>query len=106
MQVEVIMENRISAIASVMFGASIESFEVGDDLFVTNESRLDKVIENKLRIVYSISILIKPNKIGTLADLTVKQNGYKTIISHRSTETEDTTIANITVATNVGKNSK
>lgn len=71
---------------------------VGDDLFVTNPVRLKKGIENKI----ANSILIKPNQIGTLTETLdtielAKENGYKTIISHRSGETEDTTIADIAV---------
>lgn len=77
---------------------------VGDDLFVTNVKRLDKGIKNKV----ANSILIKPNQIGTITETLdaielAKQNGYKSIISHRSGETEDTTIADIAVATNVGQ---
>lgn len=72
----------------------------GDDLFVTNVSRLEDGIE----VGAGDSILIKPNQIGTLSDtinaieLAVR-NGYQTVISHRSGETEDTTIAHIAVAT-------
>ena len=77
---------------------------VGDDLFVTNVKRLDKGIKNKV----ANSILIKPNQIGTITETLdaielAKQNGYKAIISHRSGETEDTTIADIAVATNAGQ---
>ena len=76
---------------------------VGDDLFVTNKKRLMDGIENDM----ANSILIKPNQIGTLTETldaieTAKRAGYKTIISHRSGETEDTTIADIAVATNSG----
>ncbi len=77
---------------------------VGDDLFVTNSSRLKKgILENSAN-----SILIKPNQIGTLTETLdtielAKKNGYKTIISHRSGETEDTTIADIAVAVNAGQ---
>ena len=77
---------------------------VGDDLFVTNAKRLEKGIkENSAN-----AILIKPNQIGTLTETLqtiqlAKENGYKTIISHRSGETEDTTIADIAVATNAGQ---
>ena len=72
---------------------------VGDDLFVTNKERLKKGIEQGC----ANSILIKPNQIGTLTDTlqTVKlahENGYKTIISHRSGETTDETIAHLAVA--------
>ncbi|MBQ8207716.1 MAG: phosphopyruvate hydratase [Clostridia bacterium] len=74
---------------------------VGDDLFVTNEKRLRDGINDG----YANSILIKPNQIGTLTEVlrTVNlaaENGYKFIISHRSGETEDTTIADLAVALN------
>ena len=77
---------------------------VGDDLFVTNAKRLEKGIkENSAN-----AILIKPNQIGTLTETLetirlAKENRYKTIISHRSGETEDTTIADIAVAINAGQ---
>ena len=77
---------------------------VGDDLFVTNTTRLKKgIAENAAN-----TILIKPNQIGTLTETLdaielAKSNGYKTIISHRSGETEDTTIADIAVAVNAGQ---
>ncbi len=74
---------------------------VGDDLFVTNRKRLEKGIENKV----ANAILIKPNQIGTLTETleTIKianKNGYKVIVSHRSGETEDTFIADLSVAVN------
>ena len=74
---------------------------VGDDLFVTNINRLEKGIKNNI----ANSILIKPNQIGTLSETLdtikyAKANGYSTIISHRSGETEDTSIADLAVATN------
>ena len=77
---------------------------VGDDLFVTNVSRLKKGID----LGIANCILIKPNQIGTLSETLdaielAKSNGYKAIISHRSGETEDTTIADIAVATNIGQ---
>ena len=77
---------------------------VGDDLFVTNQKRLQRGIKEKV----ANAILIKPNQIGTLTETldTIKEareNGYKTIISHRSGETEDTTIADLAVATNAGQ---
>jgi len=77
---------------------------VGDDLFVTNKERLEKGIEN----LSANSILIKPNQIGTLTETLetinlAKANGFETIISHRSGETEDTTIADIAVATGSAK---
>ena len=73
---------------------------VGDDLFVTNTARLKDGIENGI----ANSILIKPNQIGTLSETLevirlAKEAGYRHIISHRSGETEDTTIADIAVAT-------
>ena len=77
---------------------------VGDDLFVTNQSRLNRGIEKKV----ANAILIKPNQIGTLTETLdtigiAKKNGYKTVISHRSGETEDTTIADIAVGVNAGQ---
>ena len=74
---------------------------VGDDLFVTNQTRLKRGIKEQV----ANSILIKPNQIGTLTETLdtiklAKQNGYKTVISHRSGETEDTTIADIAVGIN------
>lgn len=77
---------------------------VGDDLFVTNTNRLKKGIKTKV----ANSILIKPNQIGTLTETLdaiqmAQKAGYTAIVSHRSGETEDTTIADIAVATNVGQ---
>lgn len=77
---------------------------VGDDLFVTNVERLEKGIENKV----ANAILIKLNQIGTLTETLdaikmAQKKGYKTIISHRSGETEDTTIADLAVAVNAGQ---
>ena len=77
---------------------------VGDDLFVTNSKRLKKGIEEKC----ANAILIKPNQIGTLTEtmeavILAKENGFKTIMSHRSGETEDTTIADLAVALNCGQ---
>ena len=77
---------------------------VGDDLFVTNIQRLERGIEKHV----ANAILIKPNQIGTLTETLetiqkAKENGYKTIISHRSGETEDTTIADIAVGVNAGQ---
>ena len=76
---------------------------VGDDLFVTNPERLIKGFENYA----ANAILIKPNQIGTLTETIntvnlAKRNGYNTIISHRSGETEDTFIAELAVALNAG----
>ena len=77
---------------------------VGDDLFVTNKSRLQAGINKKI----ANSILIKPNQIGTLTETLetielAKTKGYTTVISHRSGETEDTTIADLAVAVNSGQ---
>ena len=74
---------------------------VGDDLFVTNEERLLKGIDSKA----ANAILIKPNQIGTLTETMnvinlAHQNGYQTIISHRSGDSEDTFIADLAVASN------
>ncbi|MCH5352463.1 MAG: phosphopyruvate hydratase [Acutalibacter sp.] len=77
---------------------------VGDDLFVTNMERLQQGIDEGA----ANAILIKPNQIGTLSETLdaidlAKRNGYKTIISHRSGETEDTFIADLAVAVNAGQ---
>ena len=77
---------------------------VGDDLFVTNVKYLSKGIE----LNCANSVLVKVNQIGTLTETLdtielARRNGYTTIISHRSGETEDTTIADIAVAVNAGQ---
>lgn len=77
---------------------------VGDDLFVTNTERLSKGIEENI----GNSILIKVNQIGTLTETfdaieMAKRAGYTAVISHRSGESEDSTIADIAVATNAGQ---
>jgi len=77
---------------------------VGDDLFVTNTRRLEKGIQMGV----ANSILIKVNQIGTLTETLeaiemAKRAGYTAVVSHRSGETEDTTIADIVVATNAGQ---
>jgi len=77
---------------------------VGDDFFVTNVKRLKKGIERKA----ANSILVKVNQIGSLSETLAainlaKKNKYTSIISHRSGETEDTTIAHLAVATGVGQ---
>ncbi len=77
---------------------------VGDDLFVTNTERLKKGIESGI----ANSILIKVNQIGTLTETLsaiemAKRAGYTAVVSHRSGETEDTTIADLVVATNAGQ---
>ena len=83
-------------------GTSIQI--VGDDIFVTNTERLQRGIEMGV----ANSILVKVNQIGTLTETLetielAKKNGYTYVISHRSGETEDTTIADIAVATNSGQ---
>jgi enolase len=77
---------------------------VGDDLFVTNPERLQQGIDRGV----ANSILLKVNQIGTLTETLetielARRNGYTTVISHRSGETEDTTIADLAVATNAGQ---
>jgi enolase len=77
---------------------------VGDDLFVTNTQRLKKGIDNKI----ANSILVKVNQIGTLTETIeavnmAHRNAYTSIMSHRSGETEDTTIADLAVALNTGQ---
>ena len=77
---------------------------VGDDLFVTNPARLKKGIE----LGVANAILVKVNQIGSLTEALeavqmAKQAGYACVISHRSGETEDTTIADLSVATNAGQ---
>jgi enolase len=77
---------------------------VGDDLFVTNTALLQKGIKEHA----ANAILIKPNQIGTLTETLsaiqlAKSANYRTVISHRSGETEDTTIADLAVATNAGQ---
>jgi enolase len=77
---------------------------VGDDLLVTNVQRLKMAIERKA----ANSILIKLNQIGTLTETLAaiemaKRAGWTAVVSHRSGETEDTTIADLVVATNAGQ---
>ena len=77
---------------------------VGDDLFVTNTKRLQQGIDRKI----ATSILIKVNQIGTLTETLnaislAKKNNYTSVMSHRSGETEDSTIADLAVATNCGQ---
>lgn len=76
---------------------------VGDDLFVTNPERIREGILRKA----ANAVLVKPNQIGTLTETLAaitlaKENGMRTVLSHRSGETEDTTIADIAVAVNAG----
>ena len=77
---------------------------VGDDLFVTNKKCLQQGIDMKA----GNAILLKVNQIGTITETLetinlAKTNGYKTIISHRSGETEDTTIAHLSVGLSLGQ---
>ena len=77
---------------------------VGDDLFVTNQELLRRGIEEGI----ANAILVKPNQIGTLSEtlqtiMLAQQNGYAVIVSHRSGETEDATIADLAVAVNAGQ---
>jgi enolase len=77
---------------------------VGDDLFVTNKERLIRGIESAT----GNAILVKVNQIGTLSETLdtmeiADRAGYKAVMSHRSGETEDTTIADLAVATNCGQ---
>jgi enolase len=77
---------------------------VGDDLFVTNVKRLQQGIEKNI----ANGLLVKVNQIGTITEtinaVTLAQhNGYNTIMSHRSGETEDTTLADLAVALNCGQ---
>ena len=77
---------------------------VGDDLFVTNTARLEQGIQQRI----GNSILIKVNQIGTLTETLeaismANRAGYTAIVSHRSGETEDTTIADIAVSVNAGQ---
>jgi enolase len=77
---------------------------IGDDVFVTNVERLQRGIQEGV----ANAILIKVNQIGTLTETLdaielARSNGYASVISHRSGETEDTTIADLAVATNVGQ---
>ena len=77
---------------------------VGDDLFVTNTQRIAKGISMQC----ANAVLLKPNQIGTLSETMralslARRHGYRTIVSHRSGETEDTTIADLAVALNAGQ---
>ena len=77
---------------------------VGDDLFTTNP----EILKKGIKLGVANSVLIKPNQIGTLSETLdtvaiAKENGYRTIISHRSGETEDTFIAHLAVGLNAGQ---
>ncbi|MFD1525704.1 phosphopyruvate hydratase, partial [Halolamina salina] len=93
-------ENDFEGFAELTDRVGEETLVCGDDLFVTNTERLQQGIERGA----GNSILIKPNQIGTLslavdAIETATRNGFTPVISHRSGETEDTTIAHLAVAT-------
>ncbi|MFP9059955.1 phosphopyruvate hydratase [Natrialbaceae archaeon A-chndr2] len=95
-------ENDYDAFATLTEAVGDQTLVCGDDLFVTNTERLADGIERGA----ANSILIKPNQIGTLTDAfdaieLARENGYESIVSHRSGETEDTTIAHLAVATDV-----
>ncbi|MDO9537464.1 MAG: phosphopyruvate hydratase [Thermoplasmata archaeon] len=92
-------QNDFKGYASLTEAVGKKCIIVGDDLFVTNKERLTTGIKKGA----ANAILIKPNQIGTLTDTyetvqLAKQNGYKTVISHRSGETTDDTIAHLGVA--------
>ncbi|SDJ44345.1 enolase [Halovenus aranensis] len=93
-------EDDFEGYAELTARVGTETLVCGDDLFVTNVDRLERGIE----MGAANSILIKPNQIGTLSDTVdaverARRNGYDPVISHRSGETEDTTIAHLAVAT-------
>lgn len=93
-------EEDFSGFASLTNRIGKHTMLVGDDLFVTNRQRLERGI----RLGAANAILIKPNQIGTLSETldvirVAKENGYRFILSHRSGETEDTTLADLAVAT-------
>ncbi|QSG01901.1 phosphopyruvate hydratase [Natranaeroarchaeum sulfidigenes] len=93
-------ENDFEAFTDLTANVGDQTLICGDDLFVTNVSRLEKGIE----MDSANSILIKPNQIGSLTDAfdaieLAANNTYDVIVSHRSGETEDTTIAHLAVAT-------
>ncbi|WP_265111982.1 phosphopyruvate hydratase [Halosolutus halophilus] len=94
-------ENDYDAFADLTDRVGEQTLICGDDLFVTNTDRLVEGIDRGA----ANSILIKPNQIGTLTDAfdaieLATKNGYDSVVSHRSGETEDTTIAHLAVATN------
>jgi enolase len=93
-------ENDYEGFAELTDRVGDQTLVCGDDLFVTNVERLETGIETDA----ANSILVKPNQIGTLSDAVdavelAIENGYDPVISHRSGETEDTTIAHLAVAT-------
>jgi enolase len=90
------------ATLTAQLGARVQL--VGDDLFVTNPERLRRGIDERV----ANAILVKVNQIGTLSETLeamrlAAENGYSAVISHRSGETEDVTIADLAVATNAGQ---
>jgi enolase len=90
------------AVLTAELGSKVQL--VGDDLFVTNPERLQQGVESRT----ANSLLVKVNQIGSLTETLdavslAQRSGYTTITSHRSGETEDTTIADIAVATNAGQ---
>ena len=96
-------ENDITSIQKLTALIGNKIMLVGDDYFVTNIEYLQKGINEK----YNNAILLKPNQIGTITEMLktinlAKQNNYKTVISHRSGETEDTFIAHLAVGLNLG----
>ena len=93
-------EDDFEAFADLTEQVGDRTLVCGDDLFVTNVDRLERGIEEGA----ANSILVKPNQIGTLSDAfdaieLARRNGYESVVSHRSGETEDTTIAHLAVAT-------
>ncbi len=97
-------EDDWSAWAELTAGLGERVQLVGDDLFVTNAALIERGIKERV----ANSVLIKLNQIGTLSETldainTAKKAGYTTVISHRSGETEDTTIADLAVATEAGQ---
>ena len=86
-----------------MGGPDCRDRRPGPDLLVTNRERLQRAIDSRA----ANSILIKPNQIGTLTEVLetvelAQRSGWTTVLSHRSGESEDTTIADLAVATNAG----
>ena len=96
-------ENDIESIQRLTALIGNKIMLVGDDYFVTNIKYLQKGIDEE----YNNAILLKPNQIGSVTEMLktielAKKNNYKTIISHRSGETEDTTIAHLAVGLDLG----
>ncbi len=96
-------ENDFEGFAELTKRVGKRTIIVGDDLFVTNKKRLMQGI----RMGAANGVLIKPNQIGTLSDMIetvemAKKNNYQTVISHRSGETEDSTIAHLAVGLGIG----